>query len=85
MAVVHLGEMIERTGLFGEREEIAPAVVFDVDVSFFDINVWRPVFPIVPSLIKWQSGCTSRIANSTFKVPTTLFTCVITCFRSIIE
>ena len=30
---------------------------------------------MVPSLMRWQSGCASRMANRTFNEPTTLFTC----------
>ena len=45
-----------------------------------------PYSPMVPSLTRWQSGTNSRIANSRFSVPTTLFTWVNTaCLRSIIE
>ena len=45
-----------------------------------------PYSPMVPSLMRWQFGRNSRMAKSTFSVPTTLLTWVNTaCLRSIIE
>ena len=44
VAVMHLGKVIERARLFGEGKEVRPAVVFDADVAFFDIDIRRAVF-----------------------------------------
>ena len=44
VAVVHLGEVIERARLFGIRQHVRPAVVLDADVAFFNIDIRRAVF-----------------------------------------
>src|SRR5260370_5893425 len=45
MAVMDFGEVIKGAGLFGEGYEIAPPVVLDIDIAFFDVDVWSAVFP----------------------------------------
>ena len=44
VAVVHFREVIEGAGLLGKRQHILAAVVFDVDVAFFDVDIGRAVF-----------------------------------------
>ena len=44
VAVVHLGEVIERARLFGIRHNIAASVVLDSDIAFFNIDIRRAVF-----------------------------------------
>jgi hypothetical protein len=42
---MHLGQVIERTGLLRERKHILPAIVRDLDKALFDIDVRGPVLP----------------------------------------
>ncbi len=41
---MHLGQVIERAGLLGEGKHVAAAIVLDLDVAFFDVDVGRAVF-----------------------------------------
>src|SRR5271170_2402367 len=43
VAVVHLGEVVERARLLGKGKNVFAAVVFDGDVAFFDVNVRRAI------------------------------------------
>src|SRR5439155_6771998 len=43
VAVVHLGEVIKGAGLFWVRQDIAPPIVLNLNKSFFDVNVRRPI------------------------------------------
>ena len=44
-------------------------------IALFDVDVWRAYSPIVPSLIRWQSGWISRSTKSRLSIATTLLTC----------
>jgi hypothetical protein len=50
VAVVDLGEVVERSRQLGERQPVAPPVVLDVDVALLDIDVRRPVLSHRPQL-----------------------------------
>ncbi len=45
MAVVHLGQMIERTRLLGKRQHILAAVVLHRQKALFDIDIGRTILP----------------------------------------
>ena len=44
VAVVHLGEVVERAGLLGKRQHVFAAVMLDGDIALFDIDIGRAVF-----------------------------------------
>src|ERR1700691_1510144 len=44
VAVVYLREMVERAGLLRVREYVLAAVVLDLDISLFDVNIRRSIF-----------------------------------------
>jgi hypothetical protein len=43
VAVVHLGQVVERAGELRERQRVLAAVVLDLDVALFDVDVRRAV------------------------------------------
>jgi hypothetical protein len=47
---MHFREVIERSRLLGEGNGVPAAVVFDADVSFFDVKVGRAVLAHGPEL-----------------------------------
>ena len=50
VAVVHLGQVIEASRLLGEREDVGPSPVGDLDVPLFDVDVGCAVLPHRPEL-----------------------------------
>ena len=44
MRVMHFGEVVEGAALFRVRQRVCASVVFDGDVSFFDIDIRRSIF-----------------------------------------
>jgi hypothetical protein len=69
-----------------ERQRVLTAVVLDLDVALFDVDIRQPYSPMVPSLTKWQSMLFSSIENTTLRLFSMLFICVKTaCRRSTME
>jgi hypothetical protein len=56
VAVVHLGQVVERAGQLRERQHVAAAVVGDLDEALFDVDVGRPVLAHRPELDEVRVG-----------------------------
>ena len=50
VGVVHLGQVVERAGQLGEGERVLAALVLDLDVALFDVDVGRAVLAHRPEL-----------------------------------
>jgi len=86
VAVMNLGEVIKRSRLLGEREQIRPAVVLNPDITLFYIDVGRSVFAHRAELdqVAFRHMLANRIDD--IERADDMFTCVSTeCRRSIIE
>ena len=56
VAVVHLGQVVEGPGLLGIGQDVGPALVGDLDVALFDVDVGGAVLPHGPELHEVDGG-----------------------------